>query len=296
MYLFLRIVYRKNHIWTTNWMGFYISNGSKYFEPKVQQFIYKWRNFITPSISIDGPEYVHNLSRRSQDNKDTFSLIYPAFKHLINNKQKFKFQYSHTKIVITHKTLQYLYDIIKFFNEEKIDSITIQFNLEENWTKEDAKILYHLGIKCINYLNEVNSNLDINLFNKLIAQPINKNNLDLGCSIKKSLTFCTNGTIVPCNRFFDNTLNTYNLGNIYNFNYDLKLYFLDRQNSSPSKCFNCPIASGCHNCIGFNYVNTSELKRDISYCNLQHSIHLLNYYRAQIMNYDYPLQIQFNFF
>ena len=58
---FIQECIKRNHIWLTNFRSSISSNGILYFEPQVQEFLNKYRPFLSYGVTIDGPKDVHDL-------------------------------------------------------------------------------------------------------------------------------------------------------------------------------------------------------------------------------------------
>ena len=60
MEYFIKRTIEEDHPWQYNWRMSISSNGTLYFEPKVQNFIKKWFNYLSFNISIDGNKELHD--------------------------------------------------------------------------------------------------------------------------------------------------------------------------------------------------------------------------------------------
>lgn len=69
----------KNHIWLTNFRASMSSNGILYFKPEVQDFLNKYKQFISLNITIDGPKNVHDLCRVDYDGNGSFDRAIEAW-------------------------------------------------------------------------------------------------------------------------------------------------------------------------------------------------------------------------
>lgn len=295
---FIEQCIKHDSIWLTHWIGYYISNGNLYFNSEIQKFIYKWKNFIFPSISLDGPKEIHNLNRLDSNNIGNFDKAYAAFQDINKHKNMFMKNSTDTKIVISHNNIKSLFKIIKFFANEDIDIIAIQPNLDEKWENKDFLIFYYQLKQSIDYIISNNKNLKFNLLSLDTAQPL-KNTDELYCDFNKIIAFDTFGNIVPCNRFFKSSLNTnqsqYIIGNVYDnsFNENDPIFNLKRKDIVDKKCLSCKIAFRCITCLGCGYKNTNLLQCNTDYCGFQKVIHLINfYYWNKYKNIYYPLQLQ----
>lgn len=290
---FIEQCIQKQHPWLTHWIGYYSSNGLLYFEEKIQKFLYKWRNFLFPTVSLDGPEFIHDKERIDLNNNGTFSIAYAAFQDLKKTKNNYRcVETTHTKTVITHNKISQLLELFQFYYKEK-DNIYFQFNAEENWTLKDASIIYYQLKSIANFmLNNNKNNIRFNLFHPQIGQPLFQQSPL--CDLAHKLAFSPNGEIAPCIRFLESSLgcNKFIIGDAQNGICNKIASNLTYDNTTPDKCKNCSYASGCVNCIAYNYKKNNELTTGTSLCNTHKAIVLANFYYWNTMNnYSYKLDM-----
>jgi sulfatase maturation enzyme AslB (radical SAM superfamily) len=138
-----------------------ISNGALYFEPEVQEFLKKFKGFISFGITIDGPKEIHDACRKWPNGEGTFETSYSALKHFNENY----YANSSTKVTIAPENLKDLNKIIKFFIDENVTIIYANPVFEVEWTIEQAKEFYQELIKMADYLLELdNKDTYISLF------------------------------------------------------------------------------------------------------------------------------------
>ena len=69
---FMKRCVEENHPWIYTWRASMISNGALYFDPRVQNFLKKFRGFVSFGITIDGPKEIHNACRIYHDGHGNF--------------------------------------------------------------------------------------------------------------------------------------------------------------------------------------------------------------------------------
>ena len=97
-----------DHPWLYTWRASMTTNAVHYFDEKVQNFLKKFRNNISFSITIDGPKEIHDACRKHPDGRGNFDEAYAALKHYNANYN----QELGTKVTIAPGNLK---DINKVF-------------------------------------------------------------------------------------------------------------------------------------------------------------------------------------
>ena len=126
-----------HHPWLYTWRASMISNGAYYFQPEVQNFIKKFKNYLSFDITLDGPKEIHNACRKYHNGEGNFDDAYNAFKAV-----KEEFGNIGTKVTIAPENLHNLNTIIDFFINEGVKVINANCIYEHDWTKEEAQIFY----------------------------------------------------------------------------------------------------------------------------------------------------------
>lgn len=275
-----------NHIWTNKWKGSMISNGALYFDPKVQNFLNKFENIFSFSITLDGPEIIHNKCRKYKNGEGNFNDAYLAFKDC----QK-RFGNNKTKVTISPENLNNINEIIDFFINEGITDIYANPIFENNWTYLEANIYYYqLKIMADKLL--LNNNIYCSLFMSDIGKSLPPSKLETWCGgTGKMLAFDPDGNAYPCLRYMESSLGNSQppliIGNcfdgIYNTPETKKIYTdlcsITRRTQSTDECFYCPVASGCSYCSAYNYqcFGTAN-SRSTNICNMHKARVLANVY------------------
>ena len=283
---FMDMCLSQNHPWIKYWRAIITSNGTYYFDKKVQEFLNKYNNFIFLTITLDGPEEIHNTCRKYIDQTGQFADAYKAFKHAQKN-----FNCNSTKITISPDNLSQIDTIIKFFINENITTINANIIFEHQWTIEESQLFYKVLISTANILLEYPS-IFCSLFDDTFFKPLSPSNIDMWCGgTGKMIAFDPKGIAYPCLRYMESSLNNTQppliIGNckdgIYNSKTTQKIYNqltnITRRSQSNDQCFYCPIASGCAYCSAWNYQLYGTPNSRCTYtCNMHKARALANVY------------------
>ena len=82
-YLIKRMI-ETDHPWQYNWRISISSNGTLYFEPKVQDFIKKWMDHLSFNISIDGNKELHDACRVFPDGSGSYDKAIAGVRHFVD--------------------------------------------------------------------------------------------------------------------------------------------------------------------------------------------------------------------
>ena len=113
------------------------TNGLLYFDEKVQNFIQKYKNNFSMTVSIDGNKELHDACRVDLNGNGTYDRAIAAELHY----HKTYANDLETKMTISPDNVNYIFKAIQ--NLISLGYISIQLNCiyEEGWTIEHAKIL-----------------------------------------------------------------------------------------------------------------------------------------------------------
>lgn len=258
---FMEECLRRHHPWLLTWRASMISNGALYFDPKVQAFLKKFNKFVSFGITIDGPKEIHDSCRIYHDGHGNFDDAYSAFKHYNTHYGKD----SSTKVTIAPENLDNLNKIVKFFIDNGVNIIHANTVFEAEWTNDDAKNFYYELKKMANYLLDNNVDAYVSLFNEMNFCPMPEEENGNWCGGTGSmLAFDPDGVAYPCIRYMPSSLGNNvspivigTVDGIFKTDKDKEikkcLDGITRRSQSTEECWNCPIASGCAWCSGWNY-------------------------------------------
>ena len=278
-----------NHPWLYKTRIAFITNGTLYFNPKVQDFLKKFHKLISFAITIDGPKELHDSCRIYPNNTGTFDDAYKAFKHYTTHFGPV----SSSKVTLAPENLPQLSTIAQFFVDNHYTIIAANCAYEPEWTIEHAKIFYQELKKCADILVD-HPEVDLTLFDDLSCNPLDPTKTDDeknwcgGTGLM--IAFDPNGDIYPCIRYMDTSLNgsqlPIKLGDVHGYFTDEKTIQLQkdmaaitRRSQSTDECYNCPIARGCGWCSAWNYQCYGTVnKRCTNICWMHRARSLANVY------------------
>lgn len=308
-YFFESCIERYLDDWLLTFRISMISNGQNYFDERVQSFIKKWNDYLSFSITVDGPKEMHDKCRITKNGEGTFDKAFSAITHYYKKYQNGNT--GSTKVTISEDNLDNLDTIFNFFMENNI-SVWANPVYERNWTIEDGKKYYEkLKILADAFLEPKNKNFDTSLFEENFFKPLSPEDNRNWCGgTGMMLCFDPNGDIYPCLRYMDSSLNGERepllIGNcttgIYNTEKAIqirdKLKSITRRSQSSDKCFNCPIASGCPWCSAWNYQETGDVNNRVTnICNMHKARSLANayywnkYYKKNKINKHFDINL-----
>lgn len=261
------------------------SNGSLYNNKKVQDFISKYRDFLSINITIDGPQEMHDSCRTYLNGKGNFQDAFQASQDL---------QLYTTKITIAPENLKEVNTLIKFFYNNNYHILHMNPIFEYKWTYEDATIYYFQLKEIADYLLDNNIlDLNISVFNEDSFRPTPEDQLTPWCGgYGKMLAFDPQGIAYPCLRFMPSSLGEnippIIIGNskdgIYNtpesLKYQQEFKKINRRTLNSDECFNCPISLGCGECAAWSYQEQNGQLgiRSTNICHMHEANALANVY------------------
>lgn len=278
-----------DHEWLLNFRISFATNGILYFEKNVQDFLKKYNQFISMTVSIDGPKEIHDACRVDYDGKGSFDRAYKAMKHYKENYNPFVDD--NTKVTIAPENLENLNTIVDFFAQDGIEVILANPVYEAKWNQEHAKIYYKELIKLADKMLENNKLYCSRFIEKSYCPQLTSENRNWCGGDGNMLAFDPDGVAYPCLRYMESSLGGAQpplvVGNvkdgIYNTPETIKikneLNCITRRSQSTDECFHCPIAVGCAWCSAWNYQETGSFnKRSTNICWMHRAEAIANVY------------------
>lgn len=250
------------------------SNGTLYFKKEVQDFIKKYKDFLSLTISIDGIKELHDKNRVNYIGEGSFDIAYKAFK----DSRKFGKQY--TKMTFVPESFQYIYDSVVFMIENDVKYIACNYAYEPYYSIEDAKVLFEQLAKVADYLIDNSIDIYITMFDHFIGDIFSSDDDRNYCGgTGEMLSFAPDGKAYPCIRYAPISIGEEkskkmcvgNYNGIYNTEESIKLKnelsAITRTSQSTEECNTCPIMTGCGWCSAYNYeINGTPNKRITNIC------------------------------
>ena len=306
MEYFLSQCFERNHIWLTNCRASISTNGLMYFDPQVQSFLNRYKNFISMNVTLDGPKEIHDLCRVDHDGKGSFDRAYAAWEDWFHG---YKANSIDTKVTISPENLQAVEKTFDFFLGKGCRSIHANPVFEHKWTIEEAQDYYLILLKLASKLLQY-EDAESSLFSIYKGKPLLSTETQNYCGgTGAMLAFDPQGNAYPCLRYMSSSLDGSrkpiiigNTDGIYNTPEYQQIYEdmnkVTRQSQSTEECINCPVASGCAYCSAWNYQETGSYnKRSTNICWMHRAESLANvhywntYYIAHKKPDRFPLYL-----
>ena len=281
MEYFIKRMIETNHPWQYNWRMSISSNGTLYFEPKVQNFIKKWMDHLSLGISIDGNKQLHDTCRIFPDGSGSYDKAIAAVQHYVGTLKG----HIGSKMTIAPANVIYTFDAVKGLIDQGYTEINLNCVFEKGWTEEHAKILFHQLLKISDYLlnNNLEDSVFISMFDENIFHPKDRNDTQNWCGGNGAMiSLDWKGDIYPCIRYMESSLGPniepIIIGNVNDGimtnakcrNCINALKAVNRLTQSTEECINCPIAEGCAWCQAYNYQDSGDFNHRATYICIMH--------------------------
>ena len=254
----------KDHPWQYHYIISISSNGTLYFDPRVQEYLKKHQGHISLSISIDGNKQLHDACRVFEDGSGSYDIAIAAVHHYIDELGGSM----GSKMTLAPENIAYTYEAVVNLIEEGYTEINLNCVYEKGWTENHATVLYNQLKKLSDYLimNGLTETIFISMFNEAFFHPKDPDDIGNWCGGNgQMIAVDYKGDIYPCLRYMESSLGNQveplRVGNVYDgMMTDIKcqtcmktLKAVNRKTQSTEECFNCSIAEGCSWCQAYNY-------------------------------------------
>jgi uncharacterized protein len=276
--------YILKHPWYKNHTFSMSSNGLLYTSDKFQEFIKKYKNSFSINISIDGNRELHDSCRLDLAGNGTYDRVLSSVKLMMKQTGILS-----TKATLSPDNLKYLSDSVLHLYLVGFRTINMNTVFEDGWTLDHAKLFYKELIKLADII--IDKKLYNDLYCSLFRLEIGKPNLNIDSNWcggnGKMLAIGTDGQLYPCFRFMKFCLNgnrePFIIGNIKDgITENEKLADLESitlASQSPEECIECPVATGCAWCTGYNYDKFGTYNKRATFICWMHKARVLaNYY------------------
>ena len=276
--------YLKKSPWYWNYRLSVCTNGINYSSEKVQRFIEKNREKLGVTITIDGIKEKHDLQRVFPDGSGSYDIVKA-------NVDIWKNQFwPSTKVTFASEDLKYLRESIVELWNEGIYEIAANVVYEDVWKEGDDDIFEDQLKSLADYVldNQLFDKYTCTLFDDSIGAPYDEEMLkQTCCGAGKMLALGVDGKIYPCMRYCAYSLNEkdpYVIGDVekgIDFDKVRPFETVTYKFQSDSECLECPIATGCGFCQGFNY--------DVAdtYTNFQRAKYICKMHKARVRANNY---------
>lgn len=305
---FIGELIRLRHPWATRFMLSICTNGTEYFNPKVQAYLKKHRNHLSFSISVDGCKELHDACRLFPDGRGSYDKAIAGVEHftkVLGGRMGSKMTLAPQNVGCTFQAVQNLIAL-------GYDEINLNCVYEEGWTAGHAGILYDQLKKTADFLLETGrDDLYLSIFEENFFHPKDPDDLQNWCGgTGDMISVDYTGNIYPCIRYMPNSLGAeippLTIGHVdHGILHTAQekdcahcLKCINRRTQSTDECFNCPIAEGCSWCSAYNYqVFGTADKRATFICVMHKARALANayywnrLYRARGQEKRFPIHI-----
>lgn len=277
------------HHWMNNYKIRITTNGVLYASSKVQNYINKYKEKLSISISLDGTKEKHDMNRIFQNGKGSYDSIIPNVK--LWRKQ---FPDEGTKMVVSHEDLPYIKDSIVHLIDLDIKMIDVNTVVEDVWEHGDESVFEAQLLSVADYLIEADlwGCIYVSVFDENVGTPITKDD-SIPCG-SFMLAVDGNGEFYSCLRFAKFSLRNKearSIGNVYsgiNWNKLRPYLLLDSHSFGSEECKLCEVGNGCRWCPAENYDASKTgtiYQRVIAGCKMHKAkVRAKNYYWNKLQN------------
>lgn len=296
---FLEQAYELAHPWFQLHRVSICSNGLQYFDEEVQAFFKDYSGSISFNISIDGNKELHDSCRIQPNGEGSYDVDIAALNHF----NKYHSPERNSKMTLAPENMEYLFDSVKSFIENKMMTINLNCIFEEGWNQETALLEYNQLKLLADYLLENNlEHLYISIFNERQEEMQDHTYDGNFCGgLGAMLSLRPNGQFYPCIRYMPtsvgNEVKDLCIGNIETGMIGREqnspvLEMMDnitRRSQSNDICYDCPISSDCAWCSALGHtVHGNPGKKTQFICIQMIAEALANVYYWNLLNIKKP--------
>jgi len=254
------------------------SNGTEYFNPKVQEYLKRHLSSLSFSISIDGNKRLHDACRVFPDGGPSYDVAIAGVEHFT----KVLKGRMGSKMTLAPENIAHTFEAVKSMVEYPYKIIYLNCVYEEGWDVSHARVFWEQLNKVTDYLANTGQMDDVylSIFEEHIGRPKPSGDDQNWCGgTGKMLAVDPDGNFFPCLRYMKTSLagnqEPICIGNVFDgigktarhCDHIDCLNRIDRRTQSTDECYNCPIADGCAWCSAYNYeVFGTPDKRAIYIC------------------------------
>lgn len=280
----IKRMFEMHHPWATRYMISICSNGTEYFDPRVQAYIKKHMSHLSFSISIDGNKELHDACRVFPDGRGSYDTAIAGVNHFVNVLHGTM----GSKMTLAPQNISHTFDAVKNLIELGYEEINLNCVYEEGWTYPDATILYYQLKMIADYVAEHNINVYLSIFEDNFFKAKSFIDTQNWCGGTGSMISCDyTGNIYPCIRYMPNSLQGQAepviIGNVddgiqvrpEDVACVHRMNRIDRRTESSDYCYDCPIAEGCSWCSAYNYQIFGTMDKRAQYICIMHQARAL---------------------
>lgn len=244
---------------------FTINTNATLFTDEIIKYLKKERFGV--SISLDGPEKKHNISRVTVNGKGSFGAIKPFIPALVEMGAQ-------VISVVTQQHIKGLANSIKWLFKQGFKDVGVAQDFNGKWTGEnydDLIVEYEKLARFWYHSKKEGADIHLGLIqDKVLMNVLGKRQKEFGCFINShTLVAAADGNMFPCTRFISTQKNApYVIGNILDEESDIyKGVFPPKISrfikNDRKECDGCAIRTRClaHECGCTSYYTTGSLDK-----------------------------------
>lgn len=237
----------------------FATNGQLWFSPAAQHLFHKYHDLMSVTVSIDGIKELHDKYRLDVNGIGSFDKAWAAFQ---DGK---KYGWLNSKMTFVPDSFSYIYPSIKMMAEQGCKEIHCNYAHEPEYTEADAAALYRELKRVADYLIGEAPDVWVSILGEQIGNPHPEDKNWCG-GTGAMLSFAPDGKAYPCIRYAPISVGKELAAPMCLGNCRDGLYTTEQQRKtkemldaitlttqSTQECIDCPVATGCSWCSGFNY-------------------------------------------
>lgn len=237
----------------------FATNGQLWFSPAAQHLFHKYHDLMSVTVSIDGIRELHDKYRLDVNGVGSFDKAWAAFQ---DGKQ---YGWLNSKMTFVPDSFSYIYPSIKMMVEQGCKEIHCNYAHEPEYTEADAAALYRELKRVADYLIDEAPDIWVSILGEQIGNPHPEDKNWCG-GTGAMLSFAPDGNAYPCIRYAPISVGKELAAPMCLGNCRDGLYTTEQQRKtkemldaitlttqSTQECVDCPVATGCSWCSGFNY-------------------------------------------
>jgi uncharacterized protein len=294
-----------NHRWQLYYMINITTNGILYEDERVQRILRRNAGRVSVGITIDGNKELHDSCRLFPDGTGSYDIVEKAYKKYLSTNFNDR---KSTKLTLAPANISHLYEAVQHLFSMGLNEVFSNVVFEKGWEIEHAKILYSEMKKLADWLLVDNRNDQYlcTLFDSNLGHPLDDSDNQNWCGGNgRMLAIDYEGVIYPCIRYTPFSLNEgvppiivgdveHGVGILPEHKAVMEeLNAITRRSQSTDECYNCPIASGCAWCSGYNYQETGTPNKRVTYICPMHKARVLAnvYFWNSMSRGSFPINI-----
>ena len=303
---FLDRCYDLDHPWFSLHRISICSNGLSYFDEDVQNLFKDYSQNISFNISIDGNKKLHDSCRIQPNGEGSYDICMDALNHYNQHYTPER----NSKMTLAPQNMEYLFESVKDFIDNGMQTINLNCVFEEGWNNETALLEYNELKKLADYILENDlENLYISIFNER-QEDIQDESFDgMSCGgTGKMLALRPNGQFYPCIRFMPTSVGEdapdLCMGSVQDGMHGRDsdsevLRLLDscsRRSSMNDMCYECPIGNSCFCCVGLSHTIHHTPNKNVTFVCIQKiaealaNVYYWNNLLLKCPQYDLPVR------